>query len=255
MKCSKCNAEIPDSSKFCPQCAEPQNTPMIAPPPQVVDSGSRMGATKMFFIGLAVAGIAFLVWNVIPGFRYAPPHHLVSPVDVWAVPTNPPMPTLPCQDDLHPNANWRVRADGLCHAEDALGMGQRQVAAAPQPPPPQPHSVPLGAGALTVNASAYSWYQVSVPPGVTSVSISGHFTATGGMGNDITVYILDEDGFTNFKNGHPAQTFYNSEKVTTATIDAALPNRPTSYYLVFDNRFSLLTPKAVQLSATLNYMQ
>jgi hypothetical protein len=66
---------------------------------------------------------------------------------------------------------------------------------------------------------------------------------------------LDEDGFTNFKNGHPANTFYNSGQVTTAAINVALPNTATSYYLMMDNHFSLLTPKAVQLNATLNYMQ
>jgi hypothetical protein len=255
MKCSKCNAEIPDSSKFCPQCAEPQSTPMIAAPPLAVESGSGLRATKMFLIGLAVAGIVFLVWNAVPGFRYAAPHHPLSPVDVWAVPSNPRMSFLPCEDDVHPNANWRARVDGLCHAEDAQGAVQRTFADAPQPPLPQPHSVPIGAGALTVGASAYSWYQVFVPPGVTSVSITGHFTATGGTGNDIMVYVLDEDGFTNFKNGHPSNTFYNSGKVTTASIGAVLPNAPTSYYLVLDNRFSFLTPKAVQMSVTLNYMQ
>ena len=255
MKCLKCNAEIPDSSKFCPQCAEPQSTAMIAPPPRAVESGAGMGAIKMFLIGLAVAGIAFLVWNVVPGFRYAAPHHNLSPIDVWAVPTNPSDSILPCQDDTHPNTNWRARADGLCHAEDAAGAVQRTFAAAPEPPPPQPHSVPIGAGALTVGASAYSWYQVFVPPGVTTVSITGHFTATGGSGNDVIVYILDEDGFTISKMGHPASTFYNSGKVTTASISAVLPTAPTSYYLVLDNRFSLLTPKAVQMSATLNYMQ
>jgi hypothetical protein len=254
MKCSKCNAEIPDSSKFCPQCAEPQSTPMVAPP-QVIDYGARKSAVRTFLIGLAVAGIAFLVWSNIPGLRYAAPHHTLSPADTWPVPLNPLESILPCQDDLHPNTNWRARSDGLCHAEDVAPGAARAFAAVPQPPLPQPHSVPIGAAALTVNATAYSWYQVFVPPGVTSVSITGHFTATGGMGNDIAVYILDEDGFTNFKNGHPANTFYNSGKVTTASISAALPNSPTSYYLIFDNRFSLLTPKAVQLNATLNYMQ
>ncbi len=97
MKCLKCNAEIPDSSKFCPQCAEPQSTAMIAPPPRAVESGAGMGAIKMFLIGLAVAGIAFLVWNVVPGFRYAAPHHNLSPIDVWAVPTNPVIPYYPAK--------------------------------------------------------------------------------------------------------------------------------------------------------------
>ncbi len=256
MKCSKCSAEIPDSSKFCPQCAEPQNTAMIAPPPSGTNSNASTKTIGMFVTGLAVAGIAFVVWNATPGFRYAAPHHELSRFDAWSVPSNPRMPVLPCEDDVHPNSTWRARADGLCHAEDAAGIPQRaSVADPPVPPPPQPHSIPIGTGALTVNATAYSWYQVSVPPGVASVSITGHFTATGGMGNDIIAFILDEDGFTNFKNGHSARTFYNSDKVTTASINVTLPNTPTSYYLVFDNRFSLLTPKAVQLNATLNYMQ
>ena len=256
MKCSKCNADVPDSSKFCPQCAEPQNTPtpMLAPPPEAAKSSGGVSPARAILIGLAVAGIAFLVWSNVPGLRYAAPHHLLSPSDRWTIPVNPRMVMLPCEDDAHSGAGWRARPDGLCHAEDAPGAG-RAFAADPQPPLPQPHSIPIGAGVLTVNASAYSWYQVSVPPGVTSVSIAGHFTATGGSGNDIIVYILDEDGFTNFKNGHPASTFYNSGKVTTAAINAALPNTATSYYLLMDNRFSLLTPKALQINATLNYLQ
>jgi len=211
----------------------------------------------MFFIGLALAGIVFLVWNSVPGFRYAAPHHLLSPNDRWTVPVNPRMTMLPCQDDAHSGASWIIHSDGLCHAEDAPGYAASasRPEFPPQPPPPQPHSLPIGTGALTVNASAYSWYEVPVPPRVSTVSITGHFTATGGTGNDIIVYILDGDGFVNFKNGHPASTFYNSGKVTTASISAVLPNAPTSYYLVLDNRFSLLTPKAVEMNATLNYMQ
>ncbi len=57
------------------------------------------------------------------------------------------------------------------------------------------------------------------------------------------------------KNGHDARTLYNSGKVTQATIAAPLPDTPTTYYLVFDNRFSILTPKAVQVNATLDYVQ
>jgi hypothetical protein len=115
--------------------------------------------------------------------------------------------------------------------------------------------MPITNGALTVNASAYSWYTFIVPPGARTVSVVGHFTATGGTGNDIIVYVVDEDGFMNFKNGHPARTFYNSGKVTQASIGAVLPDSPAAYYLVFDNRFSLLTPKAVQVNAVLGYMQ
>jgi hypothetical protein len=207
---------------------------------------------KMFLIGLAVAAVAFIAWNFIPGFRYAAPHHLLSAVDKWTVPVNPRFALLPCQDDVHAVTSWRIHSDGLCHAEDASGLAGPQLYA---PPQPQPHNVPVTNGALTIGASAFSWYPFTIPPGATSANIAGRFTATGGTGNDIIVYILDEDGFVNFKNGHPVNTYYNSGKVTQASIAAVLPNTPGTYYLLFDNRYSILTPKAVTVNATLNYMQ
>ena len=113
---------------------------------------------------------------------------------------------------------------------------------------------PLTNGAASVNAASYLWYTFTIPARASSVAINGHFTATGGTGNDIECYILDEDGFANFKNGHPAKTYYNSGKVTQAKIEAG--NLPAgTYYLILDNRFSLLTPKAVQIQATLSYRE
>lgn len=125
----------------------------------------------------------------------------------------------------------------------------------PEPPRPQLRIAPITNGALTVSASAYSWYTFVVPVGVTDVNVTGRFTATGGSGNDIIVYVLDEDGFVNFKNGHPSRTYYNSGQVTQAEIQSILPNNPGTYYLMFDNRFSAITPKAVQVNAMLRYMQ
>jgi hypothetical protein len=119
---------------------------------------------------------------------------------------------------------------------------------------PTLHSVPLTNGAATVNAASHSWYKFTIPENANNVVIDGHFTATGGTGNDIVCYILDEDSFTNLQNGHQARTYYNSGKVTTARIQAA--NLPAgTYYLMLDNRFSLMTPKAVQIQATLTYLQ
>jgi hypothetical protein len=119
---------------------------------------------------------------------------------------------------------------------------------------PTTHSVPLTNGAATVNATSYTWYKFDVPENVTDVVVDGHLIASGGTGNDIECYIVDEDGFTNFKNGHPSSTYYNSGKVTTAKIQASNLSAGT-YYIMLDNRFSLLTPKAVQIRATLTYIQ
>jgi hypothetical protein len=202
MKCSKCNAEIPDSSKFCPQCAAPQTVPSNSPEPRAKAPG---WAVALVVLCLAMGG--YILYQATNGATAG-----------------------------KPNSGYQTPASTLISQ-------------------PQPRFVPVTNGALTVNASAYSWYQFTVPQGATGVNLNGHFTASGGMGNDIIVYVLDEDGFANFKNGHPARTYFNSEKITQASIGAVLPNDPATYYLVFDNRFSLITPKAVQVTATLNYMQ
>ncbi len=138
---------------------------------------------------------------------------------------------------------------------ERLRTNLRRVSAPPAViPQPTMHSVPLTNGAATVNASGFTWYKFEVPQNANNVAVDGHFTASGGMGNDIVCFILDEDGFTNFKNGHPSSTYYNSGKVTQAKIQARNLSAGT-YYIILDNRFSLLTPKAVQIQATLTYVQ
>ncbi len=144
----------------------------------------------------------------------------------------------------------------LMQDNERLRANQRKIAPVVtyENPQPQPHSVNLTNGAATISAAASTWYKFTVPENVSQVAVNGHFTATGGTGNDIECYILDEDGFVNFKNGHPSRTYYNSGKVTQAKIGVANLS-PGTYYIMLDNRFSLFTPKAVQIEATLSYMQ
>jgi len=123
----------------------------------------------------------------------------------------------------------------------------------PAQPQPQLHRVTIGTGVLTVNASNYAYYTLPVPAGAINARLQGHFSATGGSGNDIEVYLLSEDEYTNWQNGHSTAAFYNSGKVTVGDVNAALPNDAGTYYLVFNNRFSLLTPKAVQENMVLTY--
>ncbi len=120
---------------------------------------------------------------------------------------------------------------------------------------PVVHTVDIGKGALSVGAMQYSYYRLEVPAGAHNVKVRGHFTATGGGGNDIEVFLLGGDEFTNWRNGHGTHAYYNSGKVTVGDVQAELPDVAGTYYLIFNNNFSLLTPKAVEFAGTITYYQ
>jgi hypothetical protein len=62
----------------------------------------------------------------------------------------------------------------------------------------------------------------------------------------------------NFQNGHSANTYYNSGRVTAGTLNVQLPatedaSVPVTYYLVLSNKFSLRYNKVVDGNITLHY--
>ena len=107
-------------------------------------------------------------------------------------------------------------------------------------------------GLITVQPGGYNYYPFTVAAGATTVSVTGSFTASGGSGNDIDVFVTDQTNFVNWQNGHQATSFYNSGQLTTATISASLPDGGT-YYLVYSNTFSSVSSKNVQTTANLSY--
>jgi hypothetical protein len=129
-------------------------------------------------------------------------------------------------------------------------FGGHVTAEAPQP---LQHKLSLPTGAFTVGAGSTNNSKFIVPAGAFNVTMTGHFSATGGFGNDIEVFILTEDEFVNWQNGHPVKAFYNSGKVTQDTINLTLPSDAATYYVVFSNKFSLLIPRAVQASIDVNF--
>lgn len=137
------------------------------------------------------------------------------------------------------------------HASTSASFGS----SSPSIPQPQLHRITIGSGAITVNAATYAFFTLNVPSGASNVRLQGRFTATGGSGNDIEVFLLSDSQYTNWQNGHSTPTFYNSGKVTVNDMNVTLPNDSGIYYLVFNNKFSLLSPKAVEEHLTLTYYQ
>jgi hypothetical protein len=96
----------------------------------------------------------------------------------------------------------------------------------------------------------YRTFQVD--GGMSDAYLKGSFTASGGMGNDIKALVLNAENYLNWSNGHDCRTYYNSGQVTAGSFSVVLPG-PGTYYLVYDNRFSLLSTKNVSENLTFGF--
>ncbi len=99
-------------------------------------------------------------------------------------------------------------------------------------------------GLITVNASSYRAYNFTIPSEPSQAEVSGHFTASGGNGIGINVYIMDSDNFTSCQNCQNASQYYDSGESTNSSIRVNLPSRGT-YYIVYDNTFDNSSQKNV----------
>ncbi|SMH71336.1 hypothetical protein [Candidatus Nitrosotalea okcheonensis] len=117
---------------------------------------------------------------------------------------------------------------------------------------PTQHTASLVNDMVHVNAHTYTYYTFSAPSGSTNAYVSGKFTAGGGSGNDIRVFIMDDQNFINWRNGHQSNVYYNSGQETVGNINANIPSGQT-LYLIYDNTFSVLSSKEVSTDVSLTY--
>lgn len=117
----------------------------------------------------------------------------------------------------------------------------------------QPRTEVLSNAEFALSAAQYRYTRFEVPQNAGAVRVEGTFSASGGAGNDVETYIFSNDDFVNWQNRHPVRTFYNSGRVTQGTLEVTLPPMRGTYYLVFNNNFSLLSAKTVQTSIRLHF--
>ena len=212
MFCPKCGTEMPDDSQFCRKCGS-----------ALTAAGSNVSTT-----GAAAAAAA-------------------APQRV-----NEPAPKPKSHVGLVILLAILALAIWWAASSPSPGAQQLRQGIARNPILPIQRTDTISDGAFSVPATGYYYTRFTLAPGTTQPTVNGRFQAAGGSGNDVEVFIVDEDGFVNFKNGHSVPTFYNSGKVTQSNIEARLPG-PGTYYLVFNNRFSLISPKAVTASVKVTY--
>lgn len=104
----------------------------------------------------------------------------------------------------------------------------------------------------TVNAGSYDVYPFTIPSGAGEAEVSVMFTAQGGSDNDIKMYIIDYVNFRNYaKNNDFSYSYYSGQ--LHALWGPIVYLSSGNYYLVLDNKFSILSQKIVNIQMNATY--
>lgn len=116
---------------------------------------------------------------------------------------------------------------------------------------------------FSVSPHNFRYYKFALPEASTNVAIVGQFSATSDdknrniatkdADNGIEVYVLSESAFAIWQNGYATGSVYESGRVPSGEIHADLPPGAGIYYLIFNNKFSIKTPKSVNATVLLRY--
>lgn len=105
--------------------------------------------------------------------------------------------------------------------------------------------VPVVRSTFRVDAAKANYFQFKLPSYFRDGRIAGNALATGGAGNDIRVLILTEQQFQVWTRSPRPEALYDSGQRRSVVLRVPVSN-PGTYYVVFDNRFSVLSPKNVE---------
>ncbi len=135
----------------------------------------------------------------------------------------------------------------LASAFVAPAAASRTAAAAPEPPSPPPPFVltVLDEDALELPPGEHfdTAFAVSDPRPCT---FRARVQGVEGGNRDVEVYLLDEDGNSNWHNGIKPAALYESGRTSASTIEVPLREKGR-YHLLLSNRYSLMTAKTVRV--------
>ena len=112
---------------------------------------------------------------------------------------------------------------------------------------------------FTVRPRVFRYYKFSVSEGAKE-TVVGHFESAavneaeasgGGDDNSIEVLIMTETEFATWQTGKQARVVFESGRVAKGTLHTDLPVAGETYYLVFSNKSSTTTAKAVKAEVSL----
>jgi hypothetical protein len=130
--------------------------------------------------------------------------------------------------------------------------GDNHVEGPSATPPLQSLTEAIINGAFIVEPRTFKPFKIIVTEDMDSPRLEGTFSATGAR-NDIEVTLLTETQFANWQNRRTFEAAYASGRVTSGNIEISLPTTPGTYFVVFSNRFSIFSNKAVTADVQLHY--
>jgi hypothetical protein len=114
-------------------------------------------------------------------------------------------------------------------------------------------SIQLLSGGLVVKPLQYRYHEFSIKSTWKNIKVSGQFRASGGVRNDIRIFIMNKIDYENMINGHPHNNIYDSGQITVDKIAVNLSSIDENYVLVYDNTFSTYSIKEVNGNIKLTY--
>lgn len=235
MQCPRCSRDVPPHSAFCLHCGAAVDSTLYGSPAPKSSVLVPVLLGVAIVVLLAILGVgSVLLYKVTQppdqsahsntqntNVQPSPRASIISPAPVSAPnSTPPPVHTVPIQ-----NTN-----------------------VAPEPPTiSEPNRVTILSDTFEVKPQQYFTSRFTVPPD--GARITGRFRAI--SGDNIMVHILDADGYTNFEHRNPFRSYYDSGKSAVGSIDMRMVGG--SYYLVFENSYSIFSKKVVQATVTMEY--
>lgn len=109
---------------------------------------------------------------------------------------------------------------------------------------PPPKVIPvLDSRAIDVDAGEHLEVAFEVDDPRTC-TLTGRVEGLAGGARDVEVFLLDDQGFSDWYNGIPPQPLYYSGRTDSIALHVRLPGRG-EYHLLVSNRYSFLTDKVV----------
>jgi hypothetical protein len=243
--CSRCGTSLADGSQFCVECG---HTVESSSTPAAPLSGEKVCAKCSK--------------SIFPGARFCWHCGLTVPIQTVIVGNGG---SAVAATAAYEPIDWqqrRPRAKGrlllwlaliiVAGALVAVGTTNNSVFPQIKQYVTTSHAEMITEGSVAIKPHGFASYKITVPEGAIDVSVSGRFDASGRKENDMQAYVLTEAEFVFWQGGYASSPFYDSGVVPRGDIQAALPGRSGTYYIIFSNKPSRVE-KTVHVNAVLRY--